>query len=116
MSDKRSIPVTRQQVSYSGPLPPADELAQYESVLPGAAERILSLAEKEAEHRHRADDKIIEKTLHFNKVGQILSFSLSLLSLGAVCLCVVLSQPGASIAPALIAIPSILSVIFNREK
>ena len=36
--------------SYSGPLPPADELAAYESVLPGAAERIVAMAEGYAKH------------------------------------------------------------------
>ncbi|MCY4674945.1 MAG: hypothetical protein OXD43_14495 [Bacteroidetes bacterium] len=28
-------------ISYSGPLPPASEVAKYEEVYPGAAERIL---------------------------------------------------------------------------
>lgn len=31
--------------SYASPLPPASEIAAYESVLPGAAERILAMAE-----------------------------------------------------------------------
>lgn len=37
--------------SYSGPLPPAKELAEYEKVLPGAAERIVAMAEGFAAHR-----------------------------------------------------------------
>jgi uncharacterized membrane protein len=113
---KSTVRQIAERVSYSGPLPPSSELAQYERVLPGSAERILALAEKEVEHRHHADNKIIEKTLRASNTGQILSFALSIFSLGAVCLCVLLSQPGASIAPAIIAIPSILSVIFNRNK
>lgn len=32
--------------SYSGPLPPASEVARYESVLPGAADRLISLHER----------------------------------------------------------------------
>jgi uncharacterized membrane protein len=116
MEDKLPVRTISKRVSYSGPLPPSSEFAQYEKALPGAAERILALAEKEVEHRHKADNKVIEKTFRFNNIGQMLSFILSVLSLGAVCLCVVLSQPGASIAPALIAIPSILSVIFNRKQ
>ena len=35
---------------WSGPLPPPGTLAAYETALPGSAERILSMAEAEAEH------------------------------------------------------------------
>ena len=34
--------------TYSGPMPPPGFLAQYEAAYPGAAERLLSLAEKES--------------------------------------------------------------------
>jgi len=37
--------------THSGPLPPPSVLKGYESVLPGAAERILCMAEKQADHR-----------------------------------------------------------------
>ena len=36
---------------YSGPLPPAEQFAAYESILPGSAERILQMAEKQQSHR-----------------------------------------------------------------
>ena len=32
---------------YSGPIPPAEEFAHYEEVLPGSADRLLSMAERE---------------------------------------------------------------------
>jgi uncharacterized membrane protein len=41
--------------AYSGPLPPPSMLRGYDAVIPGAAERILSLAEREATHRHWLD-------------------------------------------------------------
>jgi uncharacterized membrane protein len=37
---------------FSGPVPPPDLLAGYESVLPGSAERIIRMAETEQSHRH----------------------------------------------------------------
>jgi len=40
--------------SYSGPIPPSSELAAYEEIIPGAADRILKLTEKEADHRRQA--------------------------------------------------------------
>jgi uncharacterized membrane protein len=38
----------------SGPLPEAAEMARYEQVLPGAADRIITMAEGEQTYRHRA--------------------------------------------------------------
>jgi uncharacterized membrane protein len=37
---------------YSGPIPDPDMLAQFEHVLPGSADRLLRMAEKEQDHRH----------------------------------------------------------------
>lgn len=49
---------------HSGPLPPAKELAEYDEILPGAADRIIAMAERQAEHRQtleafavRAEDR-----------------------------------------------------------
>lgn len=38
-------------VAYSAPLPPASEFEKYELVLPGAADRIIKLAENQNKHR-----------------------------------------------------------------
>ncbi len=43
--------------SYSNPLPSASELAKYEEVYPGAAERIFGLAENVPKLREKALDK-----------------------------------------------------------
>jgi len=37
--------------SYSGPLPPSDEMAQYEETLPGSADRIITMTENQSKHR-----------------------------------------------------------------
>ena len=46
--------------SYSGPLPQPEELGKYESVLPGAADRIITMAEKELAQRHDAERTFLE--------------------------------------------------------
>ncbi len=38
--------------SRSGPLPTADEFGRYDAVLPGAAERLVAMAEKEQAFQH----------------------------------------------------------------
>ncbi len=37
--------------ALSGPLPPPEMLAQYEEILPGAAERLFKMVERQEEHR-----------------------------------------------------------------
>ena len=38
---------------YSGPLPPPKDLSEYNSLIPHAAHRIMSMAEKEQDARHK---------------------------------------------------------------
>lgn len=40
---------------YQGPVPSPDMLREYEQVLPGLAERLVQLTEKEQKHRHGSD-------------------------------------------------------------
>jgi uncharacterized membrane protein len=97
---------------YSGPLPPASEFERYEKAMPGAAERVLALAEREAEHRHKIEDKVIK----LSGVGQVSALVVSVLSLGAVGLSIYFSQPVASIAPAIIAITGLASLFVNKNR
>ena len=47
-------------MSYSGPLPPPGVLQEFERVLPGAAERIFVMAEKQLEHRMSMEKTVVE--------------------------------------------------------
>jgi uncharacterized membrane protein len=97
---------------YQGPLPPANEFERYEQSLPGAAERILALAEKEAAHRHKIEDKAIK----LNGIGQLCALAVSVLSLGIVGVSIYFAQPVASIAPAIVAITGLISVFTGKKK
>lgn len=44
--------------TFLGPLPPPETLAQYEQVLPGSAERIMVMAENQAEHRQSLEETV----------------------------------------------------------
>jgi uncharacterized membrane protein len=116
MSNKNQVQTVSQQVTYVGPLPPANEFAKYESALPGAADRILLIAEKEMEHRHKNDDKIIEDSLKMSSRGQIFALIITVLSLIAVGIGTFFSKPTASIAPAIIAIASLASIFLGHRK
>jgi uncharacterized membrane protein len=46
------MPVHIQQSYHSGPLPPPAIIAQYDEIVPGAAERIIQMAEKSQQQYH----------------------------------------------------------------
>lgn len=59
---------------FSGPLPPPEQLAKFEATLPGCAERILQMAEKQAEHRQRLEMIVIPEQQKQSGRGQIFGF------------------------------------------
>jgi len=66
----------------SGPLPTASEFSKYEVVLPGAADRILKMSEKQEFHRHSVE-KIIVKTDSIRAIiGAISAFVIVLFGMG----------------------------------
>lgn len=44
--------VTSVMSEFSGPLPPPSIMKGYEDIVPGSADRILSMAENQAKHRY----------------------------------------------------------------
>ena len=54
----RELRFQAHQITHSaGPVPPAEEIARYEQVMPGAADRIFAMAEQEQQHRHQAESE-----------------------------------------------------------
>jgi uncharacterized membrane protein len=100
-------------MSYSGPLPPANQFAEYERTLPGAADRILALTEKEMEHRHQNEDVIVKKSMSLGGKGQIFAFIISFISMGVILVSILKNQPIAAIAPTIIALTGLSSVFIN---
>jgi len=65
---------------YSGPLPPPKVLEYYNQIAPGAADRIISMAEKEQDHRHKIDDISNQGFKQYMSKGQWFSFILGLVN------------------------------------
>jgi len=70
-----TVPVSGQQtLHYSGPLPPPAAIKGYEEVLPGAADRILVMAEENQKHQiatqTKNQDHLIEMNLKNQQVLQ----------------------------------------------
>jgi uncharacterized membrane protein len=58
-------------MQYQGPLPPSAEFAKYETTLPGAADRILKMAEQQSTHRQEIEKMAIVGEIKNSSRGQI---------------------------------------------
>ena len=70
------------QSSFEGPLPPPEILRRFDEVVPGAAERIIRMAEEQFAHRTALEKKVIESDISRSKWGQILGFMIAVIGLG----------------------------------
>jgi uncharacterized membrane protein len=75
--------------SFSGPLPPPELLVGYEAACPGAAERILKMAEDQGEHRRHLEERTLEariegmrRSFYEARIGQVCALVISVLFLG----------------------------------
>ena len=66
---------------HSGPLPAPETLAEYERILPGAAERIFSRFEKQSDHRMSMEAKVITSNTSSQRVGTLGSVTFAVLAL-----------------------------------
>ncbi|HET9896809.1 MAG TPA: DUF2335 domain-containing protein [Streptosporangiaceae bacterium] len=72
-----------QQAYWSAPLPPPEALEQYDKVVPGMAERILSLTERVLTGKIDILEKLANKEILAAKIGIIVAFGLTLLAFAA---------------------------------
>jgi len=78
------------QLAFTGPLPHPSSLQEYDNVLPGLAERIVTMAEAEARHRHdmdkeaaRQNELIINKEFSERRIGQFMGLGIAAIAIGA---------------------------------
>lgn len=62
--------IIRIEAGFTGPLPPPEMLAQYDAVISGGADRIVSMAEDQSSHRRRMESR-----------GQMFGFLLALIAI-----------------------------------
>lgn len=70
------------QEFHQGPLPTPRLLNGYEEVLPGSAERIVQMAEREQEHRHGQEGRIVGGEIGLKFIGQGFAFASLILMIG----------------------------------
>lgn len=60
-ASQNQVSIQQQMVAeqFQGPIPPPSLLEGYENLLPGSADRILAMAEKETDHRQNMEKKAL---------------------------------------------------------
>lgn len=93
---------------HAGPLPSADEMEKYEAVLPGAADRIVKMAEGQADHRAELETEALRQEGQRSWTG-LVSGALLTLGFEALALVAVLvDRPWFAVAFAAFPLPAIL--------
>ena len=75
-ADLRSVAI--RAASFRGPLPPPGMFSAYEESLPGAAERLFVMAEKEQDHRISWENSALQGSQDATRRGQWLGFAMSI--------------------------------------
>jgi len=120
--NSQTLTVSREQtVSFDGPLPPPAVLDAYDRTLPGAANRIITMAEAELAHRHKLEAQVTQANIDAQQrqldiasqqvsairasdlVGQVLGAAISLAAIGGAVYLAMIGQGW--VASALVALP-----------
>src|SRR5712692_2728190 len=69
--EPRAVTRTGITAEFSGPIPPPSLLKGYEDIVPGAAERILSMAEADASHQREIEFAALNAEVYGLRRGQV---------------------------------------------
>lgn len=99
------------QGEFSGPIPPPNIIEGYEKVLPGSADRIISMAERQSEHRQKMEQKMINAESRDSLLGVVFAFILGIgCIVAAVIMVFLVPQNAGAIAGSLLGVTGIGSI------
>ena len=78
--------------TYSGPLPPAEAFEHYEKVCPGAADRIIAMAERQARHRQELENQREAAISRNSQLGIVSALALAILFLAGGVFCILMGH------------------------
>lgn len=68
--------------TFSGPLPPPEILQRYNEIVPGAADRIIKMAESQHHHRQALEKSVVDSNVFSQKIGLGLGFIIAMTAIG----------------------------------
>ncbi len=107
----------RAEFLHIGPLPDPATLRAYDEICPGAADRIISMAEKQADHRRGLERTVIESDCRAQDRGPVLGFILACLVIAIGAALVASGKSTEGISALLGALASIvIPFIYSKKK
>lgn len=100
------IAVTR----FSGPLPPPQILEEYNRIVPGSANRILAMAEKQAAHRRMLESQSLSSGVRNSHLGLISGLLVGLGGIVAATVIAIFGHPQAGVGMGFLTLGSLVSV------
>jgi len=107
--------ITAQQ--FSGPIPPPELLRKYEELVQGAADRIISMAEKQSNHRQILESQVINSNIGNERLGMILGFLICVLAISGGIYAVVQGKNATGIAAIVTPLVALVAVfIYGKSE
>ena len=94
--------------SWIGPLPPPRLLEQYNKILPGLAERIVSLTEEQSKHRQHREKTVVESQVKESYRGQLFGL---LIGISGLAISLVLALQGHDTVAGIIGSGTLVSLV-----
>ena len=120
--EQMSILVSQTSI-HEGPIPAPESIAKYEAILPGSADRLFRMAEKQMEHRQQLEIKeqlrvndITRKELSSKLLGQIFAFIIALSAISCGTYLISQGNSTAGLVALLTPVLTIISVILYSKK
>jgi uncharacterized membrane protein len=95
---------------FKGPLPHPKHLQAYEAAQPGAADRIIAMAEKQLSINISTTEKVLQSDITYRRVGQILGFVALMVILACAAFC---AAQGNNVGAGLFLATGVLGVVFK---
>jgi len=102
---------------FSGPLPPPEELAKYEQILPGSANRIISMAEQQSSHRQELEKTVIGANARTQTWGLVSAFIIAMTAIGGGIWLSARGMSGAGLTSIITALAALVGVfVFGKSQ
>lgn len=102
--------------SHSGPLPAPEDLAHYDATCPGAAHRIITMAEANMDHRHSMEKTLVRSEYGLRSRGQWLAIIALFAMLAVIAFTFWLGQPIAGAVLGSATLIAVTGMFLGREK
>jgi uncharacterized membrane protein len=110
------VAVKYSETSYSGPVPPAAELRAIDEVVPGAAERIIGMAERDIAHQAMIERLAAETEARDTREGRIASVAVPVCGMATGLVIALLGAPAAGAGVCCAALlPNLAAVLLRRR-